>query len=67
MSYSYKTLRRHPYLLPVMWAVRWFELLTVRRKSIRRKLEALKHVDDTNLMNCEQALQIVGLYKKPST
>ena len=67
MSYSYKILRRHPYLLPVTWAVRWFELLTVRRKSIRRKLEALKQVDDTNLMNCEQALQIVGLYKKSST
>lgn len=61
MTYTYEVLRRHPYLLPLMWVVRWFHILLRSPGKIRRKLPILKSVDDAGIRAYQQALELVGL------
>ena len=57
----YQILRNYPFLFPVMWVVRWFDILFFRPKNIRKKLGVLEILDDKKIRSHQQALEAVGL------
>lgn len=57
----YQILLRFPALLPVMWVVRWFDVLLFSRDKMRRKLKILRQLDDQQVLSHQQALSAVGL------
>lgn len=57
----YPILRRMPVLLPVMWVVRWVEVVLFSRDRLRRKMRILRQMDDQRVLNYRQALNAVGL------
>jgi len=54
-------LKKCPPLLPVMWVVRWFELLIFGRDTIKRQTRNLKKVTAENIDSFEDSLKFVGL------
>lgn len=61
MKKRYTVLEKAPYLLPVMWAVRIFDVMFFRRKSISENNKRLRELTDENINNYEKALNYVGL------
>ena len=61
MKKRYTVLEKAPYLLPVMWAVRIFDVVLFRRKSISENNKRLRELTDENINNYEKALNYVGL------
>ena len=57
----YMILRKVPWLLPVMWVVRWFDVLLFSPKKFVRKVKILKSVNDEKILSHQQALNAVGL------
>ena len=62
MKIRYKAVEKCPILLPVMWVVRWFEILLFRRHVFKVQRERSKMMDKKNMEDHKQALQFVGLY-----
>lgn len=60
MAYENRLLRKVPVLLPLYWVRRWIIIHTVRRKSVLKKLQLLKNVDDTTINSHKEALLAVG-------
>ena len=58
---KYPVLRRHSWLLPVIWVVRWVDALLFRRKRIAQRNKDLQRTNAESVEQFEQALQYVGL------
>ncbi len=61
MKQRYRLLERFPILLPLMWAVRWFNLLIFGRDRIRQGAERINKLTNDNIDAYKNALDYVGL------
>lgn len=61
LSLRYPVLEKHPWLLPVMWPVRWAAALLFRRDNIRRQRMGRRAVTVESIETYQQALEYVGL------
>lgn len=61
MSYQYSVLLRKPWLTPVIWVIRWFDILLFRPQKVKRKIQILRTVNDATTAKHIQAFQEVGL------
>lgn len=61
MSQRYQVLEKAPWLLPVMWPVRWADALLFRRERVVQKHRELKHATDQRVAEYQQFLKDVGL------
>jgi len=61
LSYRYPVIRKCPVLLPVIWVVRWIDILFFRPKNIKRRLNILSTINRDRLLSHRQALHAVGL------
>lgn len=58
---KYPVLRRHGWLLPGVWVVRWVDTLLFRRKHIAQRNSDIQRTNVENIEQFEQALHYVGL------
>lgn len=61
MCRKYVFLRKAPFLLPVMWFVRIFDILMFKRESIKVKRENIKMMSEDNVSAYQKSLNFVGL------
>ncbi len=61
MKGRYGVLRRHAWLLPVFWVVRWFDVLWHRPENLKKHIEENKALNQGALTEFEKKLQAVGL------
>lgn len=61
MCTLYGFLKRMPVLLPVMWVVRWINVLLNKRGSIKRAYGRLRGISEKNVSEYQQELDYVGL------
>jgi len=61
LQYRYPVLNRFPWLLPLMWVIRWLDILILRPKRLRKRLADLKIIDDASIEKYRRALEEVGL------
>lgn len=61
LSRRYPVLKKAPWLLPVMWPVRWGSALLFRQDNIRRYHRWLEGKTDEKLDSFESSLKFVGL------
>lgn len=57
----YPVLEKAPWLLPVMWPVRWVSALLFRRKNIDKYATIMKNRSSEKIDSYHQSLQYVGL------
>ena len=62
MKIRYKAVEKCPILLPVMWGVRWLEILLLRRHVFKIQRERSKMMGKKNIEEHQPAIQFVGLY-----
>lgn len=53
--------KKYPLLLPVMWVVRWFEVLIFKRNKIDKVMKNLNEMTRENIDTFEKSLEYVGL------
>lgn len=61
LSYRYTIVRKYPVTLPVVWVVRWFDILLFRPQKIRKRVNALRMVSNAEVLSHQSALRAVGL------
>ena len=61
MAMHFPVLKKAPVLLPVMWPVRWIELLFVRRKSALEKGVLMRTATADRVRTYQEQLNYVGL------
>lgn len=61
MQRSYPVLRKAPYLLPVMWVVRFVRTLLFRPASIKRKADFLSDMRDDDVEFRRRTLEVMGI------
>lgn len=61
LRYKYRILCKAPWLLPVVWLVRFFSKLFLENKSIVRKVAGAKDLTQENLRLRQEMLNSVGL------
>ena len=61
LTYRYTVLRKAPWLLPVIWVVRWTDILLLRRDNIKKRLGILKSLNNDTILTHRQAMEKVGL------
>lgn len=61
LSQRYSILKKTPWLLPIMWAVRWGEAILFRREDIKKRRDVLKFATVDKIETYQQALEYVGL------
>lgn len=61
MAMHFPVLKKAPILLPVMWPVRWAELLFVRRKSAMQKGALMRTATADRVRDYQEQLNYVGL------
>lgn len=61
MAMHFPVLKKAPILLPVMWPVRWMELLFVRRKSAMKKGALMRTATAERVQTYQDRLNYVGL------
>ena len=61
MTRKYAVLKKAPVLLPVMWVVRWFGILSPKRKLVKNYFEQVQEIDAAQIQENKQALDMVGL------
>ena len=61
MAMHFPVLKKAPVLLPVMWPVRWFELLFIRRKSALEKGALMRTATTDRVRTYQEQLNYVGL------
>ena len=54
-------LRYLPFLLPIMWIIRCFDIAFNQKKRLKRYFDTMKQIDSTKLDENKQALYVVGL------
>ena len=58
---QYPVLRKHPWLLPVFWVIRWFDKFLFQRDVVARRYNQLKMFNEENVDSYQKALKYVGL------
>lgn len=58
---SYNVLFDHPWLFPVFWVVRWFDILLNRRTNIKKKGKLLLQISDEKISRHKQMLHEMGI------
>lgn len=61
MQLSYNVMYRHPWLYPVFWVVRIFDILIHRRKNVKKRLGIIKNMSDEKVIAHQNALAYMGL------
>lgn len=61
MKEKYQILKKVPYILPVMWIVRCFDVLFRSNKDIKRYVRKMKKINSKQVQKNKQALRVVGL------
>ena len=61
LSYRYTIIRKCPLLLPVIWVVRWVDILLFRPQKIRKRVHILQTINNEKVLSHQQALEAVGL------
>ena len=61
MTSRYAILNKVPVLLPIMWIVRWFEAIFIKKGSIKTNHQNLKIMSVEKINNYQSALNFVGL------
>ena len=61
MAMHFPVLKKAPVLLPVMWPVRWFELIFIRRKSALEKGALMRTATADRVQSYQEQLNYVGL------
>lgn len=61
LTYRYEIVRKCPALLPLIWVVRWIDIVFFRPQKIRRRVQILRSIDDSKVMDRRNALEAVGL------
>lgn len=61
LAYRYTVLVKHPWLLPVIWVVRWIDILVFRPQKIRKRISIIRTINDDEVLCHQQALRAVGL------
>ncbi len=61
MRERYSLLKKAPFLLPVMWVVRWFTALLFRHKNIKIQQSNIKILSNKKIEEFQQSLHYVGL------
>ena len=61
MSVKYKFLRKFVFLLPIAWAMRWFDAVFHKRDSIKRHANDIKLTSEEKILHLEKDLALVGL------
>lgn len=61
MCDRYPILVKIPILLPIMWVIRWFEVLLFRRSHLKKQKNDLKIMSVDRIEGYQQALNFVGL------
>jgi hypothetical protein len=61
MAMDFPVLKKAPWLLPLMWPVRWLDLLFFRRQRMLEKRELMRNATDDKVQAYQQQLNAVGL------
>ena len=61
MKTRYKILYKYPFLCPVFWVVRWFDVLLHTPKNIGRRLGVVREMTDEKVAAYRQAMNYMGL------
>lgn len=61
IQYRYPILQKAPYLLPVIWPVRWVDILLFRGNQIQARRKVLQTVTDDSVEAYRRSLERVGL------
>ncbi len=61
MVEKYAILKKAPVLLPIMWGVRWFEALFIKKGAIKTNQQNLKILSAEKINDYQSALNFVGL------
>lgn len=61
LQYRYPILNRLPWLTPLIWPLRWMDILLFRKQRIRKRLAQLQIVDKQTTERYHQELELVGL------
>lgn len=61
MKNRYSILAKLPFLLPIMWIVRWFELAFCRKHIVKKYMSEMKLVNQKSIDEKQFALDFVGL------
>ena len=61
MKKKFPILEKLPFLLPVMWVIRWINAIFNKRKTIAYETSKLEYMDDEIVDNYNKELKMVGL------
>ena len=61
MCVKYHFLSKYPFLLPVMWVVRWISAIFLKKDNVRQQIDNLNTISSENIDDYQQALNYVGL------
>lgn len=61
MKTKYPVLEKAPFLLPIMWVVRWIDAIFNKQKSIKSSVNQLDHINDETVDSYNEELAKVGL------
>lgn len=61
MCLVFPILKKAPYLLPVMWVVRWFRALIFKREKIKTVKKVISKITDNKMNDYQKSLNYVGL------
>lgn len=61
MKRKYTVLHKAPYLLPIVWVVRWFQTLLFKPTSIKKKAEFINSLSDDDVEFRRRTLEVMGI------
>ncbi len=61
MKRKYKILEKIPVLLPVMWVVRWFEIVFIKKDTVKKYMNEMDKINSESIEKNARALHFVGL------
>ena len=61
LQLSYNVLYKAPFLFPLFWVVRWFDVLLHRRKRIAKKLGIIHGMTDDKVAEYDKMMRYMGI------
>ena len=61
MKHKYPVLKSKVWLLPFMWIYRWYDLIFIKRKSVKNYKKNIRDICTGNSSEYENRLRTVGL------
>lgn len=61
IMHKYSFLKKHGWLLPFAWALRWFDALFIHTRKIKSGIKAIKRTDNNRTLQMEKDFLAVGL------